>query len=363
MVANKPSLARQVCSVLEKNPSKVYFVKDVADSLRQTSLDKHILISTILSRLHKKSKIIRTPTQLSNGYLYSLNNLEKIRAIYSKHLVPNYITNRIEEKKELITKNNFDHLKTNEELNINSLFNDNFIAKYRINHFEKIETKKFLAVLVGFCMCDGFVSKNKKRAGFCFRYESDARKFMADFSKVFPKQHLSLSLAKYKSKQSSCSVYVCNPDFSNLLVKLGAPFGRKINQTYEIPTWILNGNNNIKSVFLSTVIGNEGSAPSKNKWRIQFVYSKRKKHIKNLLIFLNQIRAMLFHFGIKTSHIQLRKQEKRNFNGRFYIKGKEDIQKFYKLFSFRYASEKQDILSCLVQNAMNEVNTHLAVRR
>ena len=57
---------------------------------------------------------------------------------------------------------------------------------------------------------------------------------------------------------------------------------------------------------------------------------------------------MLYHFGITTSHIQLRKQKGRQFHGRFYIKGKENLRKFYKQFRFLYASEKQEVLEELI---------------
>ena len=57
---------------------------------------------------------------------------------------------------------------------------------------------------------------------------------------------------------------------------------------------------------------------------------------------------MLSHFGISTSFIQLRKQKERQFHGRFYIKGKGDLHKFYKLLEFSYASEKQKVLKSLV---------------
>ena len=53
---------------------------------------------------------------------------------------------------------------------------------------------------------------------------------------------------------------------------------------------------------------------------------------------------MLYHFGITTSNIQLRKQKRRAFCGRFYIKGKENLVNFYNKIGFLYASGKQEIL-------------------
>ena len=58
---------------------------------------------------------------------------------------------------------------------------------------------------------------------------------------------------------------------------------------------------------------------------------------------------MLDYFGISTSFIQVRKQERRQFYGRFYIEGKENLHKFYKLLGFSYASEKQRVLETLIK--------------
>ena len=59
---------------------------------------------------------------------------------------------------------------------------------------------------------------------------------------------------------------------------------------------------------------------------------------------------MLYHFGITTSNIQLRKQKRRAFCGRFYIKGRGNLIKFYSKIGFLYASEKQKVLESLILN-------------
>jgi intein/homing endonuclease len=115
-----------------------------------------------------------------------------------------------------------------------------------------------------------------------------------------------------------------------------------------VPDWIYHGPDSLKRTFLSIIYGNEGSKPSNNKWRIQFVLSKAKEFVPDLLLFLNQIRAMLNHFDISTSNIQLRKQKERAFCGRFYIKGKENLIRFYQKIGFLYASEKQKVLESLI---------------
>jgi len=144
-------------------------------------------------------------------------------------------------------------------------------------------------------------------------------------------------------------ISLCGKGFATLLNYLGVPSGNKVFKPFLIPDWIYNGSEEIKRTFLSIIYGNEGSKPQDNRWRIQFVLSKNEKYVVNLLEFLNQARAMLAYFGITTSHIQLRKQKGRQFCGRFYIKGKNDLLKFYNKIWFAYASEKQEVLESLLK--------------
>ena len=181
---------------------------------------------------------------------------------------------------------------------------------------------------------------------FFLRRKSDAELFGQHFINIFGAENY--CVIKSSNGNSYITEIAKGSKIAKLLVALGAPFGNKVFQPFTIPGWIYHGPNHIKKAFLSTVIGNEGSAPSFNRWRIQFVLSKCPKYVPNLLDFLNQIRAMLSHFGISTSHIQLRKQNGRQFHGRFYIKGKENLHKFYNEFSFLYASEKQEVLEQLI---------------
>ncbi len=50
-------------------------------------------------------------------------------------------------------------------------------------------------------------------------------------------------------------------NFSRLLVKLGHPIGRKTNQVYYIPDWIMNGSIDVKREFIAGYLGAESSNP------------------------------------------------------------------------------------------------------
>ncbi|MBI2112172.1 hypothetical protein HYT52_01405 [Candidatus Woesearchaeota archaeon] len=220
-----------------------------------------------------------------------------------------------------------------------------FIQKYPLINFESLDIQQFLALLTGFSMCDGHIKRGN--VNFFFRRKKDAISFVKNFKTEFEKEEFKIKKA---TTGESYVVEVCKSTaLSKLLQELGAKKGNKVFQPFLIQNWIYHGPDEIKKIFLSTVIGNEGSAPSNNRWRIQFVLSKCKEYVPNLIEFLNQIRTMLNHFGISTSHIQLRKQKGRQFYGRFYLKGKENLHKFYNQFSFLYASEKQEVLEDLIK--------------
>lgn len=297
--------------------------------------------SPLLTKLWRRRKIIRTKHQLSNGYCYSLKNKGKLEELYYHYLLPYNFADQ--ELINLIELNNFESLKDHILFDFNKMTTSKFLTKYGQHYLIKNKLDVFLAKTVAFIMGDGHITKNKQHTYFYFKHLQDAKEFVNEFRLVFNQEKIKIN------KNSFCyEANINNKYFGKLLEELGAPIGNKVIQPFLIPNWIYNGPNNVKAAFLSVIYGNEGSKPQDNRWRIQFVISKNKKNVKNLLIFLNQIRAMLNHFGISTSFIQLRKQKARQFCGRYYIKGKGNLHKFYKLLEFSYASEKQKVLKSLI---------------
>jgi len=338
------SKAKSMYRLIQANPELVFDNRQMCKIYN--SMYNHNLeigkSGSILSRLFKKGILFRTKTQLRNGYFYSLHNQRELDELYNHYLLPSNLGNR----KELIPsiiKNKFERL--SEKINLGTFLpaKSIFIDKYGIDHILSENIMKFISVNVGFLMCDGHIKKDLSQLSYFFNQRKDAELFKNDFLSIFDKEKLSLKYRAY-----CFQVGVCNKDLATLLNSLGVPVGNKVYQPFLVPDWIYNGSDSRKRLFLSTIYGNEGSKPQDNRWRIQFVLSKTKEHIPNLLEFLNQVRSMLNHFGIKTTHIQLREQEGRAFSGRFYIKGKEDIIKFYEQIGFMYASEKQEVLESLI---------------
>ncbi len=342
---NDFSKSKRIYEMFLSNPNNIFDNEKLKNSFNfryNDKIDSHST-STVLSRLFKKNRLIRTPTQLKSGYYYSLSNKKELDRRFKNHLLSYDFKNK-EKLIGLINKNNFKRLKDNIRLDLSNIKKFDFIKRYGLSHFDK-EVIKFLVLNVGFLMCDGHLDNNFKKLDYFFFRKRDGIKFIKDFKSFFKKEHLNL--------RYTCFCYhvkFTSKSFAKLMNVLGVPMGNKVFQAFLIPDWIYYGPDEIKKIFLSIVIGNEGSKPQDSRWRIQFVLSKNKENIENLLIFLNQIRSMLSHFGISTSHIQLRKQKGRQFNGRFYIKGKENLVKFYKILEFSYASEKQEVLESLILN-------------
>ncbi|MFH1276377.1 MAG: hypothetical protein ABIH82_04665 [Candidatus Woesearchaeota archaeon] len=332
------SIHQTVYDVFVDNPENVFTTVDLSNQLNV----KKKIITIILYRLHNLHEISRTPVQLTNGFHYSYSNKNKLEELYYNYLLPY----DFEDKNKLITeikRKTFGRLKSNYDLKIDN--DSKFIKKYPKINFNEPKIQEFLSMITGFSMCDGHIETGKVR--FFFRRKSDSILFVNNFKKIFNREEFIIK--KPNNGESYVAELRKSASASRLIQNLGTPKGNKVFQPFMIPNWIYYGPNEIKKKFLSTVIGNEGSAPSNNRWRIQFVLSKCKEHVPNLIEFLNQIRAMLYHFGITTSHIQLRKQQGRQFHGRFYIKGKENLHKFYNEFSFLYASEKQKVLEDLIK--------------
>jgi hypothetical protein len=240
----------------------------------------------------------------------------------------------------------FPNLPANNSLNTNLIKNNTFVRRYGLDYFKQEKTLRFLTKNVAFIFFDGHLKKSFHQTIYYFRYKNDAELFKKEFLSFFPKEKPSLNNSGF-----CYNITLCNKDFASLLNLLGVEEGNKTRKKSKIPNWIFYGENSLKKEFLSVAIGNEGSAPSNNRWRIQFVLSKNKDNLENLICFLNELRQMLYHFNITTSYIQLRKQNKgnRKYNGRFYIKGKENLLRFYKTLKFAYASEKQEILIDLLK--------------
>ncbi|MBU0615307.1 MAG: hypothetical protein KJ601_04400 [Nanoarchaeota archaeon] len=322
----------RILGIFRSQPTSLFTSKKICYEYNRQFLDiiDKSNTSKWLNYLWKNGKILRTPTQVTEGYVYSLSAKSDLARIYDDFLVPPPFQNR--SKLLRLIKNPY-----------SGISKGNKLLYPKIPERYPGLTSKDLAVIAGFLMCDGNLKKNLRRLTFTIRHIDDAKRFKKYFMEIFPMHNLSII-----SKQGCYDCVVNSVDLGNLFYELGIPKGDKVHQEFLIPDWIFYGAREVKLSFLSIIYGNEGSKPSGNRWRVQFVLSKEARYVENLLHLLNQIKSMLLEFGITTTNIQLRKQEGRSFYGRFYFKGQQNMHKFYNLMSFLYASEKQIMLEDLI---------------
>ncbi|MBS3098228.1 hypothetical protein J4209_05530 [Candidatus Woesearchaeota archaeon] len=341
----KNSKTQRIFNIFRSNPDTIFNIRKIQAIFNNLYQDKinNFYTSTVVSRLHIKNKLSRTPTQLNSGYSYSAMNKKKIDEIYKNYLLP-YDFGDNERILRLITQNKFEKLSISNKLNFSKIKDFDFIKKYGLDYFYNNKVLNFLVANIGFVMCDGHIRKNLQHVQYYFNQKEDAKLFKSGFNSIFPHENPTLEYKSY-----CFTINLCSKEFAKLINYLGVPTGNKVFKPFLIPKWIYNGPEEFKRIFLSIIYGNEGSKPQNNRWRIQFVLSKTEEYVTNLLEFLNQIRTMLAYFGITTSYIQLRKQKEREFCGRFYIKGKDNLLKFYNKIGFAYASEKQEVLESLLK--------------
>lgn len=125
-----------------------------------------------------------------------------------------------------------------------------------------------LARLLGFVMTDGYLYEDLKHriheTHFFVGTEQDAEKIEGDL------QSLGFNKLEIKSRSNKrviagrefiITTYRCRSfkkSLFELLKSQGAPVGRKKNQAYFIPDWIMDGDISIKKAFLSGWLGGDG---------------------------------------------------------------------------------------------------------
>jgi len=328
------SRVKKVLRLFKAKPNDVFNLQELRKAYASCYNENlnPLRASMIFTRLHRKGIIFRTKTQLDRGYCYSVSNKRKLSLLHDHYLLPYDFVNR-DEIIGILNQQYFEKLKSNA------------MPKFSLPHFvmPRYGVLEFLTSNIGFMFGDGHLKNDKLQARYYFYKRGDAEKFKLDFLAYFPSLKSTISRGK-----GGYILTICKKELVVFFSSLGAPIGNKLKKEFCVPEWIYRGSDNIKRIFLATMYGNEGSKPHNNKWRIQFVLSKQREFVPNLLMFLSQIRTMLHHFSISSSYIQLRKQEGRNFSGRFYINGRENITLFYEKIGFLHASEKQETLKSLI---------------
>jgi intein/homing endonuclease len=137
---------------------------------------------------------------------------------------------------------------------------------------------------------------------------------------------------------------------ARLLIALGATPGNKTKQLSILPNFVINGNLETKRAFLSAIFGGDGSSlwysKCLNRYKLEspsFCLSKDVLLEENLENYLNDIKNLLFEFGIKTSNISKHSITEEKIALRFVISTNyQNIINFVDNIEFKWCKQKQN---------------------
>ncbi|MDI6825753.1 MAG: LAGLIDADG family homing endonuclease [Candidatus Aenigmarchaeota archaeon] len=158
---------------------------------------------------------------------------------------------------------------------------------------------KELASIIGHCFGDGHTSIQK-----CWYYNTTRElleKFKNNLKSAFS-TNLELKIKKDRRKLYRMFIPI---SIGHLLIMVGAPKGKKVNQQLVVPDWIINGSKEIKAKFLRALFDDEACVSFRKggKNSIIFGLSTRKEFVKFLKEFLNSIQKILSDIGIESNEL------------------------------------------------------------
>lgn len=91
--------------------------------------------------------------------------------------------------------------------------------------------------------------------------------------------------------------------------EIGTPIGNKTNNPFRVPNWVFKGSSEVKSSYLRGMYDAEGSifCGKDKRWQITFKMAKNRDILDHGVAYFEQLRKMLFEFGIKTSPVNYSK--------------------------------------------------------
>lgn len=182
-----------------------------------------------------------------------------------------------------------------------------------------------LARLLGFVITDGYLYEDLKHniyeTHFFMGTEDDANAIKMDLQALgFDKVEIKRQIKDRQigERRFTISILRCrnlNRALFFLLKILGSPVGRKKNQTYFIPDWIMNGDTSIKRAFLSGWLGGDGckidyyvkhaGASSHNAgFKVNAIeFHKEKELEREGILYAKQIGLLLEELGVMVNQI------------------------------------------------------------
>ncbi|WP_148882050.1 RtcB family protein [Thermococcus aciditolerans] len=161
------------------------------------------------------------------------------------------------------------------------------------------------------------------------------------------KENVRTAWGEFETTGTEYSIKVTSKAFSKLLIKLGAPTGKKTDVDFDVPEWVKNTPKWIKRNFLAGLFGADGSKPrlmsSYHKYTpnsISLTAVKTKELEESLVKFLNSIKELLAEFEV-TSHVRKVKEYDNRVMYRLVIySNTREIYNFLSRIGYEYTAQK-----------------------
>ena len=208
--------------------------------------------------------------------------------------------------------------------------------------------------IFGYLLGDGWISNRNLNCGFSGDRES-LEKIKNDLIYLFGDiGAANIKVYKTESKKYGISGetnrFICNKKVAKQFVMWGAPIGKRVEQNYCLPDWIINGDFDVKRSFMSGLYAAEGYKPrfaknNKSLATMGFNMSKRADLDKDL--FISQYSKILTDLGIKFS-VNVREVftcKKNNKIEFVFSNSTENTELVTRILNPRYSKEKYDMFN------------------
>lgn len=343
---------QDVLSYNHENKSMVY---SKAYQIWKTPIKSEIIKFREVGLKITKNHPIYSVTKTGINYMKA-ENLELGDYIFKEREIEDKKYDLNLNEKEILRAYSKNNRKQVREIN-NLQINKNYHSLKKI--ISEITLKKAikLAKIVGFCIGDGhirFKNPSKYRENYPSTHFVGKIEDMQDLKKDIENLGFTSYIQKVRSNKSYAFLSSKNSLLGRLLISLGCPTGDKVSQAFDIPKWIKNSQNKIKSAFIGGLFSAElvkTRIHTKNPRDIRpytFAQHKIKKFKKSFVTYLVNLQKMLRELNIDTAEPKIKdsiirkKDRKRTIKGVIDIKNNRiNLINFLSTIDFGYCSYKE----------------------
>jgi len=215
-----------------------------------------------------------------------------------------------------------------------------------------------LACLVGHTFGDGTIPRSKPQ----FKYFNTRPELVLEVENAVLSVFQAYPISKTQTSVTYSSLV------GEILQKIGARRGSKIESAYDVPDWIRNSKSNeVKKAFIKSIFDDDGSILISRKFKacnINLHLASTEENINNLNKFLFQIKNILSEFGVVAHgpHIRNKYSVKCQRRAVLYliISDRESIRNFYMNIGSTHAIKRRKMETILSRPV---IYTKFAIRR